>query len=130
MPNLKSTPDVEIWKSIAGYEDYYEVSNLGRVRSMRSGRGTFMGRILKTPPDTDGYPRVRLSKCNRVLDVNVHVLVAVTFLGPVPNGYEVDHKDDIRGNARLDNLQYLTHAQNSQKAARRKTCQTQTEAHV
>lgn len=102
----------EKWKSVVGYIGYYEVSDLGRVRSARSGRGTTANRLLKTPRDTDGYPRVRLSRFGKAVDVNVHVLVAAAFLGPCPDGHEVDHKDQVRANTRLANLQYLTHSAN------------------
>jgi hypothetical protein len=107
----------EVWKPVLQYEGYYEVSNLGRVRSVRSGRGTKAGRILNTPPDTDGYPRVRLSRFNKPVDVNVHVLVALTFIGPCPEGLEVNHKDLKRNNNRASNLEYLTHSENQQHAA-------------
>jgi hypothetical protein len=104
----------ENWKPVVGFEGHYEVSDHGRVRRACAGKGTRIGRVLKTPPDTDGYPRVRLSRNGIQLDINVHILVAAAFIGPCPEGKEVNHKNLNRANNRAGNLEYSTHQENIQ----------------
>jgi len=95
----------EEWADVPGHEGRYVVSNHGRVRGPR--------KTLSPYTDRDGYPRVGIGMSS----VGVHVLVAAAFLGPRPDGYEVAHKDHNRANARLDNLEYLTHADNVKATA-------------
>lgn len=110
----------ERWAPVNDYEGLYEVSTLGRVRSLiRIGRGkrkTYGGRILKqyinplnryaymTLCDDIGGRRRRL--------VRVHVVVARVFLGVPPEGYEVRHGNGIRHDNHLTNLSYSTHQDN------------------
>jgi hypothetical protein len=106
---------MEIWKSIPGYDGLYEVSNIGSVKSlprkMTKGRVNFISKekILKYAK-TDGYFNVSLFKDGKRKTIRVHVLVAMAFLGHVPNGHkiEVDHKNDIKTDNRLENLQILS----------------------
>lgn len=121
----------EIWKDVVGYEGYYEVSNLGNVRSVdreivksdgvvQPRTGHEMTKIL----NEDGYPTVKLSKesCSRRLFV--HRLVAEVFV-PNPNGlYEINHIDYDRQNASADNLEWATHTDNIlySKSAFRNKC--------
>ena len=98
--------DEEIWKTIPvpGFV-YYEVSNLGRVRSYRRGAD----RMLKPGLTSVGYYSVALGRGNTKL---VHRLVAEAFIGPCPVGQEVRHKDGSRTNNRADNLEYGTRSEN------------------
>jgi hypothetical protein len=87
----------------------YEVSNLGRVRNKKSGRV-----LSGSPHATLGYVLVG------VLPVRsggraayVHRLVAQAFLGAPPPRYEVNHKNGIRFDNRLENLEWVTHSQNN-----------------
>lgn len=96
----------EIWKPVPGFVKY-EVSNLGRVRRCVPGRSTRIGKVLKPQPK-NGYFTVLLSGPNGFKHRSVHRLVAAAFLGPCPDGYEVNHKDRVRSNNRLDNLEYMT----------------------
>lgn len=109
--------EIEHWQAVVDFEGFYEVSSLGRVKRIARGKGTSPGRVLKSPPDSCGYPRVRLSKDGVQTDINVHILVATAFLGSVPPDCEVNHRDLNRGNNRLSNLEYLTHSKNQQHAA-------------
>ncbi len=99
----------------------YEVSDWGRVRSYatvgsRLGTRQQTPRILRVGSCSYGYPHVRLGrrKC-----FNVHVLVALAFLGPCPPGQEVRHKDDDTRNPRAENLEYGTRKDNVQDAIQR-----------
>ena len=96
----------EVWKPI--YGGRYEVSDMGNVRNARTKR------ILK--PFTDPlqeYDRVMLyDEHGRKRKVMVHVLVAEAFLGPRPEGYEIDHINTYRHDNRVSNLRYVTPEEN------------------
>lgn len=97
----------EIWKDIKGYEGIYQVSNLGRVRSLDRivNNRSYKGRI-KVPSNSKGYKRVGLLYKRNVNYYSIHRLVAQAFI-PNPNNYEiVNHKDENRGNNRVDNLEW------------------------
>ena len=103
---------MEIWKSIAGYERIYEVSDLGRVRSLnfhREGRT----KVLKPGKDRYGYLYVILCKDGIHKHMKVHRLVAQAFL-PNPNGLEmVNHRDEVPTNNAVSNLEWCTASYNN-----------------
>lgn len=116
----------EQWKPVLGYEDLYEVSNLGRVRSLDrvecvpDKNGVYherirKGRVLK--PNYDGrgnYLHVSLRRSGSGISRNVHRMVAQAFV-PNPDGYkEVNHKDEDKTNNRADNLEWCSHLYNNQ----------------
>lgn len=112
---------MEIWKAIPGYEGFYEVSNLGRVKSlarMRKGPRvlTRVSEKILTPflHKHKGY--VRHSVCLCVEDQRrtcyIHQLVLLAFVGPPPQGEEGRHLDGDGTNNRLANLAYGTHKKN------------------
>lgn len=112
---------IEIWKKVVDsiFTDYYEVSNIGRVRRCVPAKGgRYMGiknRLLTQWPDRDGYSTV--SFVSGVAKVRkVHVLVARAFIGPCPLGKEVNHKDLDKGNNVWRNLEYKYPAQNTRHA--------------
>lgn len=113
-----STPEVdEQWKNICGYEGVYSVSNLGNVRrELNNGRNTISGRILVPAKSNKGYLRVSLSKDGVKKDYSIHVLVATAFIGVCPENHEVNHKDGIKTNNKLSNLEYLTGLENKKHA--------------
>lgn len=97
----------EIWCPVVGYEGHYEVSDLGRVRSVKHGT-----RMLRPSTAGRGYLAVHLSLSGRVRTCYVHHLVAEAFIGPRPDGLEICHGNgDIR-DARAENLRYDTHHAN------------------
>lgn len=111
----------EIWKDIEGYEGLYQVSNLGRVKSldryMRNKYGTYTlkkGRILKNSIlKSTGYPRVSLSREGNFVSKQVHRLVAKAFV-PNPNNYLIiNHKDENPLNPSADNLEWCTYKYNN-----------------
>jgi hypothetical protein len=104
---------MEQWKDIEGYEGMYQVSNLGRVKSLPRPYRT-KEKILKGGFDTGGYPHVALRKDNKLQVVRVHVLVAKAFLGHEPCGHQVvvDHLDDDKTNNRVSNLNLTTQRDN------------------
>lgn len=108
----------EIWKDVIGYEDVYQVSNLGNVKRIKLARGSGLNTIMKAAPDRNGYPRLSLCRDNKPVQLLIHRLVAAAFLGPCPIGYEVNHIDGKKGNPRIDNLEYVTSKGNSEHAVR------------
>lgn len=115
-----SFDDLEIWRPVVGYEGLYDVSSLGRVKSLErlslSGKH-IRERILK-PLSTAGYPGVTLHRERIQTRHYVHRLVAAAFLGPCPEGQEVRHKDGGRDYPGLSNLEYGTHTENMQDMIR------------
>lgn len=104
----------EIWKELPGYEGFYEVSNLGRVKSFKRYK---KGKVLNLSKNDSGYLRVGLRKNNKCKTKKVHQLVAIAFLNHTPCGYKIviDHIDNDPLNNRLDNLQLITQRENSSK---------------
>lgn len=99
----------EDWRPVPGYEGLYEVSSSGRVWSHHRHGG---GGLLKTDPPSSRYPIVGLSKNRKTELIRVHVLVALAFLGPRPEGMQVLHKNDDPKDNRVENLYYGTSQQN------------------
>lgn len=116
----------EIWKSITGFEGYYEVSNLGRVRSLdrinHKGR-KLTGFVKKLSNSKRGYLRTALSLEGVRKTYKVHLLVAKAFLGhtPVCRTIVVDHIDNDKHNNKLSNLQIISQRENCSKDRKRGT---------
>jgi hypothetical protein len=121
MTASQSTPTPEIeqeeWRPVVGWEDLYSVSNLGRVRRV-AVRGRAHVPFLKTWPDDHGYPRVGLWRNGKGKFIQVHRLIAMAFLGPIPEGHEVHHKDNDKTNCHPSNLEYVTSSENKIHAIR------------
>lgn len=110
----------EEWKEIIEFEGYYEVSNLGRVRSVerrledKAGRErTFKGVIMKQQVHYKGYMMVWLRRSGNRQKMYVHRLVATAF-HPNPEDKEmVNHKDKDRQNNHFENLEWVTIEENT-----------------
>lgn len=105
----------EIWKDVPGYEGFYQVSNIGRVRSVihndKYGR-VFGGKLLKQNINELGYCRVHLSMFKKRKMEFVHRIVAMAFLTNENNYDEVNHKDENPSNNCVDNLEWCSHKYN------------------
>jgi hypothetical protein len=116
----------EEWRAVVGFEGLYEVSNLGRVRSLdctieqRNRYGVIRyckpGRFLRAEINRDGHLQVTLCAKGRAKHARIHVLVAEAFIGARPQGLEVCHCDGVHTNNVPGNLRYDTRAANSQDA--------------
>lgn len=103
----------EIWKDIEGYKGLYQVSNFGRIRSLKFGKIKY----LKQSKSHEGYLYVTLCIIGIKKLEYMHKIVAKTFLNHVPNRYNivVDHIDNDKLNNRLNNIQLITNRQNLSK---------------
>lgn len=124
--------DGEVWKPVVGYEGLYEVSNLGRVRSIdrvisstpdgamtRSIRGKIMKAQMKPRKSDRERPRymIQLSKGHgNYGSFYIAKLVAEAFIGPRPDGLEINHIDGVPSNDRATNLEYVTKSDNQRHA--------------
>lgn len=102
----------EEWASVPGYKNLYEVSDVGRVKSKRKNRE----KILRPGINRTGYYFVILSKNGVKKHFTVHKLVWISFKGKIGRGLEVDHKNGIKTDSRLSNLQLLSRTSNVRKA--------------
>ncbi len=108
----------EIWKPVVGYEGFYDVSNLGRVRSLprvvisRGGTRVSPGRILKDSCPQRNYHMVILFKHGLSKTIAVHRLVLIAFVGSPPNGHEAFHWNGHGKDNRLANLRWDTRKAN------------------
>ena len=116
---MNSALEHEVWLPIPGYEGYYEVSNLGRIKSLKRkvynphGNGSVKERILCQHMDNNGYLKVGLNKDGTNKVYNAHRLVASAFL-PNPNNYPcINHKNEDRRDNRVDNLEWCTYIYNN-----------------
>lgn len=104
---------VEEWKPIRKYKGFYEVSNLGRVRSLPRDtkfgqqRKLVKGQILK-PIENNGYLYACLSKHNKTTRYAIHRLVADAFIPNYDNLPQVNHRDENKANNRVENLEWCT----------------------
>lgn len=114
-------PDLpgEHWEPLPGSDGAYLISDLARARSYKTA--SMPGRLLKHSVGSTGYPRVSISLNGKSGPVAIHVLVALTFLGPPGPGEEVRHKDGNRLNGVLANLEYGTPSDNAHDKKRHGT---------
>lgn len=112
----------EFWKPVVGYEGYYEVSNLGKVRSLIFGKH----KILKQYPDKDNYLTIRLVKDKKQKYYSVHRLVAQAFIPNTNNYPVVNHKNEIKVDNRVENLEWCTVKYNNNYGTRYKTSNKKT----
>lgn len=116
---------MEKWKQVLNYEGCYEVSDLGRIKSLdrkvstgikHNNKRLIKGRVLKQNLKRDGYLSVDLSKEGKVKTIPVHKAVAITFI-PNPNNKPcVNHKNGNKQDNRVINLEWCTYKENSQHA--------------
>ena len=106
----------EIWCPIKGYEGIYEVSDQGRVKSLKFGKE----RILKTVRDKDGYIQVDLYKNGDQKTCKVHRLVSQAFNPNPDNLLQVNHKDEDKTNNKVSNLEWCDSKYNNNYGTRTK----------
>lgn len=115
----------EIWKSVKGYEGIYEISNLGRLKALesvlphyKSGTMVRKEKLLKTDKaHGNGYVNAYLSKNKVRFTTGIHRLVAIAFIENPNNLPEVNHKDTIKTNNIVSNLEWCDGDRNREHAA-------------
>ena len=108
----------EEWLPMVDYEGWYDISDCGRVKRVRIANNTFIGRILKPRPQKAGYLTIVVHKNSVRGTYLIHRLVAAAFIGPCPEGKEVNHIDGVKTNNRADNLEYVTSSENALHACK------------
>ena len=118
----------EIWKPIKDYENLYEISNLGRIRSKdrvvyqknrwndNLSRFLYKGKLLNTKIEENKYVQVHLCKNNKQKRYLVHRLVAETFIPNPENKEQVNHINCNKNDNRVENLEWTTPKENTQHA--------------
>lgn len=131
--------NTETWRPVVGFEGWYEVSDLGRVRSVdrvvtMAGRwaGALTrraGRVRKPRLQSNGYLFVNLSREGNLTIQNVHQMVARAFLGPRPPAHDVCHGNGDKTDNRLENLRYDTRSANNHDRVRHGTHPNASQTH-
>jgi Mor family transcriptional regulator len=109
MVNRVVADEVEIWKALDGYPNYL-LSNLGRVKTIsvfHNKNIKYIGQIREAKRYPNKYPAINLYNGIKNTTYGVHKLVALTFMGICPEGYNINHKDLDKTNYWLNNLEYI-----------------------
>lgn len=112
----------ESWRDILGWEGYYQISNLGAVRSLdrwvsQKGKSRlYEGRELKQKTEKSGYKTVTFRTQFKKKTVKIHRLVAIAFIENPEGKPEVNHIDGVKENNHLVNLEWVTSSENKHHA--------------
>lgn len=99
---------VEIWKPVVGCEGFYEVSSMGRIKSLHG-----KGRFIKLQINRSGYWASGMIMNGKKVFKSVHRLMAIAFLENPENKPAVNHKNGIKTDNNLDNLEWCTFSENT-----------------
>lgn len=103
---------MEIWKDIKGFEGMYQISDKGRVKSLKRGKEL----IMTSVNTTHGYLRVKLLKDKKEYPFTIHRLVGLAFLPIIEGKNEINHIDGNKKNNNLSNLEWCNRSENMKHA--------------
>jgi len=115
----------EVWKDIQGYEGYYQISNLGSVKSLerklphnkfKNVICNYKERIMKQNNDTKGYPSIMLRVNNVIKTLRIHRLVAQAFIPNPENKPQINHINGIKTDYSIINLEWCNQSENNTHA--------------
>ena len=116
IPDLKEVVNgvvyTERWEDIDGYDGIYKISDFGRVKSFVSGVNKVCGKLLKPNIGERGYSYIMLYKDGKKANIQIHRLVAIEFLENKEKKHQVNHKNGIKSDNRLENLEWCTQSEN------------------
>lgn len=92
------------------------ITSIHNIKKGKTWQGNSNFRLVNPKPDTKGYPTVSLSKDGNVMRFRVHRLMWEAFVGPIESRLEINHKNMVKHDNRLENLELVTHQQNIQHA--------------
>lgn len=109
---------MEEWLPAYGFEGYYEISSIGRLRRVKAAARTRPGLINRPGIDKDGYHRYTMS-CDMVRSTRTaHRMVYEAFVGPIAEGMQINHKNGKKQDNRLENLEVVTPSENTRHGFR------------
>jgi len=102
----------ELWKDIIGFEGYYKISNMGRVKSLNAR----LGDLIMAGGTCEGYKNIKLTINYKNTYFRIHKLVALHFISNPENKPFVNHKNGVKNDNRVENLEWCTQSENTQHA--------------
>ncbi len=122
---------MEIWKNVVGFEEQYEVSNLGNLRSKerfvkhwRGGERKYKSNVKNIRLNDKGYFRCNLKNEGKRYDFTIHKLVALAFIPNEENKPFINHKNGIKTDNRVENLEWCSASENVTHAVKNRLIKT------
>ncbi len=122
---------MEIWKNVVGFEEQYEISNLGNLRSKerfvkhwRGGERKYKSNFKNIRLNDKGYFRCNLKNEGKRYDFTIHRLVALTFIPNAENKPQVNHINGIKTDNRVENLEWCNQSENVTHAVKNRLIKT------